>query len=229
MSVSAKNKPQHTSSMSSEPSFQDFTTATNWERFAANIETHLLRWITAPQTALSQVKLEQPLTADGYSFQLTCFRASNPPSTTHRINLAVHDHASAILYHEPAPARAHTTMPWWCCRPADRLTDASHKLQQWFGVDCAAIVEPCNYTQRIQRATVCPWTGQKMSIGILCNSQEATLVLSAAAVALHAVRQAAPSCTLAVFVPVQSSIQDAYHGASSTFVINAPFFQFDDV
>lgn len=146
--------------MSSEPSFQDFTKATNWERFAANIETHLIQFVTNPNTAPGNlvkltVQLEQPLTADGYSFQLTCFRTI----TTRPINprgLAVDDHhTSAILYQEPAPARpSSTSLPWWCCRPADRLTDATHKLQQWFGVDCTAIVTPCNYTQRIQRPAV---------------------------------------------------------------------------
>lgn len=145
--------------MSAEPSFQDFTTATNWERFAANIESHLIRLVTDPNNPNTQhttVQLEQPLTADGYSFQLAYFRTITPQPIKRGLAVADDDHTSAILYHEPTPARPSTTsLPWWCCRPADRLTDASHKLQQWFGVDCAAIIVPCNYTQRIQRATVC--------------------------------------------------------------------------
>eukprot|EP00210_Caulerpa_lentillifera_P009696 g9251.t1 len=204
--------------------FQDFTYASHWEKLAGEIEQVLRKWLWTREGTLSKeqcrVELKQKLhfRKEPYILSLQLphegqlMELENPTVTESGQDGSSQDipgssmsscssdgdkeefeflpeekqqQISGVLSNHSNPSFSTELF----LKPSDQFDDTLHNIQRWFGVSRFALLKSGSQSGRI------------------LDAQEASTVLSAAAVALSEFSRSIP-----VFIPIQDSYRDAYKG-----------------
>lgn len=205
--------------------FQDFTYASHWEKLAGEIEQTLRRWLWTREGTLTkdqcQVQLKQKLHFRKEPYLLSLQLPDELP--IERESTPVGDSGVEVASNElqgssmscttsegedseafeflpevkepPTGGLVNHSNPTFSTelllKPSEQFDDTLHNLQRWFGVSRFTLLRPSSQSGRI------------------LDCQEASSVLSAAAVALSEFGRCIP-----IFIPVQDSYRDAYKGVA---------------